>query len=90
MIREFQETKGNKEMWKEAEKVMNPKPSREERIMIKLDSKSEPISDEKTLADEFNNFFIKKVKGLIEGIDQEKKEDPTTLLKNKLEGSLCN
>ena len=86
MIRDFQETKGHKEMWAEVNKVLNPKPMKEEQIKIKLDKNSEPIHDEKQLANEFNKFFVKKVEGLLEGIDKEMYEDPIVRLKQKLQG----
>ena len=72
--------RGNKEVWKVANHYLKPAEA-EEKIEVLVDG--EISSDEQNIANEFNNYYIKKVKDLSDGIDKTLSINPTTLLEEE-------
>ena len=68
------------ELWKIANEAIKPKIN----STIKLTINGESVVDEKEVAEAFNEYFIKKIDDLKDGIDQNLKKYPLEKLAEKM------
>jgi hypothetical protein len=78
--------KGEDEIWKVINEVTKP---RSEKVWMLKEGEKE-ITDEKEIAEIFNEFFIKKIEDLKEKIDKTQMKDPTRKLEEKIKEKKLN
>ena len=78
--------KSKAEVWRIISEISDPKAKEE----IKLVEQDKLISDEKEVANKLNEFFVDKIKVLIENIEVSKVVDPLKILREKMSKSNLN
>ena len=70
------------ETWKIAGEIRNPL---QENAWSMSDKDGSKVTDEQTIANNFNNFFTEKINNIKKEIDPKLVQDPLTKLKEKME-----
>ena len=80
LVNQRVKARGNKEVWKVVNNITKPT---EAENKMNIMAGGVLTTDEQKIANEFNNFYIKKVRDLSEGIDKELAINPTKLLQEE-------